>query len=207
MTQPQFLKTIGASAVLAGLVVGGMLISSKRGQANDSFDFGDEGKVEKGFELAPVQLNLHHKDPRLVGLGSYLVNAVGGCNDCHTAQPYAAGGDPYQGQHPTKVNPVGYLAGGTKFGPFTSRNLTPNKAGQAEGGHTFSDFLLIIRTGVDLDKAHPTLPPPFDGTKLQVMPWPIYANMTTHELHAIYEYLGAIPCVEGGPGEPPNRCQ
>jgi hypothetical protein len=39
------------------------------------------------------------------------------------------------------------------------------------------------------------------------MPWPIYRNMTDHDLRAIYEYLSAIPCVEGGPGEPPNRCK
>jgi hypothetical protein len=24
---------------------------------------------------------------------------------------------------------------------------------------------------------------------------------------AIYTYLSAVPCVEGGPGEPPNRCK
>ena len=31
--------------------------------------------------------------------------------------------------------------------------------------------------------------------------------MTDHDLRAIYEYLSAIPCLEGGPGEPANRCK
>jgi hypothetical protein len=35
---------------------------------------------------------------------------------------------------------------------------------------------------------------------LQVMPWPVYRNMTDRDLRAIYEYLRAIPCVEGDPG-------
>jgi hypothetical protein len=46
------------------------------------------------------------------------------------------------------------------------------------------------------------IPTPFDGSLLQIMPWPIYQNMTDHELRAIYEYLSAIPCLEGDPGNP-----
>lgn len=40
--------------------------------------------VRIGFEIAPVPLNLVGKDPWKVGLGSFLVNAVGDCNGCHT---------------------------------------------------------------------------------------------------------------------------
>ena len=29
------------------------------------------------------------------------------------------------------------------------------------------------------------------------MPWPTFQNMTEHDLHAIYEYLKAIPCNPG----------
>ncbi len=29
------------------------------------------------------------------------------------------------------------------------------------------------------------------------MPWPIYGNMTDHDIRAIYEYLKAIPCIQG----------
>lgn len=45
-----------------------------------------------------------------------------------------------------------------------------------------------------------------DGDLLQVIPWPTLQNMTDDDLLAIYIYLSAIPCVEGGPGEPANRC-
>jgi hypothetical protein len=132
----------------------------------------------------------------LVGLGSYIVNAQGGCNDCHTEPNYAPGGDPYLGQ-PEQINKNGYLGGGRVFGPFVSRNLTPDVSGLPLGGATLAEFVGIMRTGVDLDKAHPKF-----GPLLQVMPWPVYRNMTDRDLRAIYEYLRSIPCVEGDPGIP-----
>jgi mono/diheme cytochrome c family protein len=54
-----------------------------------------------------------------VGLGSFLVNAVAGCNGCHTGGGplnfnYAARGNPYFGQ-PTKTDATTYLEGGTGF--------------------------------------------------------------------------------------------
>ena len=70
--------------------------------AEDSADAQDteslgtlQERIARGFEIAPVPLNLEGKDRDLVGLGSYFVNAVGGCNDCHTNPPFAAGRDPY----------------------------------------------------------------------------------------------------------------
>jgi len=59
---------------------------------------------------------------------------------------------------------------------------------------------MIMRTGIDPDHAHPQF-----GLYLQVMPWPAFQNMTDHDLRAIYEYLSAIPCVEGDPGLPNPR--
>jgi hypothetical protein len=189
-------------AVLAFAVV---LLNSPRARAGDlEVDArGGEGiRVELGLRMAPVPLNLTGKSRALVGLGSYLVNAVGGCNDCHTQPPYAPGGDPFQGQ-PKKINAAKYLGGGgTPFGPvFIPRNLTPDKTGRPEGGNTFAEFSQIMRTGIDMDAAHPQISP-----LLQVMPWPVYQEMSESDLHSIYEYLSAIPCVEGGPGEPANRC-
>jgi hypothetical protein len=35
------------------------------------------------------------------------------------------------------------------------------------------------------------------------MPWPTFSHMTDHDLDAIYEYLSAIPCIEG-PTDPTN---
>ena len=121
--------TVGAAVFIftAGVTVLGV----RNGQAED-FDYRQDfdERVLKGFRIAPVPLNLYRLDPTLVGLGSYIVNAQGGCNDCHTAPPYAEGGDPFKGRE-GKINAAGYLAGGTGFGPFVSRNLTPRASSVA----------------------------------------------------------------------------
>jgi hypothetical protein len=170
----------------------------------------EAARVVQGFTIAPVPLNLKGRNPVLVGLGSYLVNAVGGCNDCHTNPPYKFGGDPSLGQ-PKRVNRKHYLAGGTAFGPFVSRNLTPGgHPFLPEGGHTFAQFLDIIRNGTndDFDPSMPVVPP--NLPLLQVMPWPVYQSMTNRDLQAMYEYLRAIPHAEPcasvtlvGPMSPP----
>ena len=145
-------------------------------------DSASNSRVRIGFEIAPVPLNLRGKNRALVGLGSYLVNATGGCNDCHTNPPYAPGGDPFAGQ-PEIVNAAGYLAGGTAFGPFISRNLTPDENG-LPAGLTFAQFRTTLRTGVDHD----------DPTRLlQVMPWPVFGKLSDRDLLAIYLYLSSIP--------------
>jgi hypothetical protein len=226
----KFLRPFLLSTTLAGIVCSGLLINvqpTKADQGGNGND--DESKIQQGLNIAPVQLNLKGKNRALVGLGSYIVNAVNGCNGCHSAGPateFAAGGNPYFGQVQV-VNTATYLGGGRDFGAFPSatppgafphiisRNLTPDKTGRPEGGETLAGFMHIMRTGVDPDGVHPTctgapngscLPAPFRGDLLQIMPWPAYSNMTDRDLMAIYEYLSAIPCVEGGPGEPPNRC-
>lgn len=229
MTKNNFLKATGVITAFVAIIALGMLNGSKHVRAHDDDDDEKEAsKIHRGFEIAPVPLDLVGKNRSLVGLGSYIVNAQGDCDGCHSAGPtteYAPGGNPYFGQKPTVVNPKTYLGGGRDFGPFPgpgpfphiiSRNLTPDKTGRPEGGNTFAQFKAIIRTGMDADHVHPTctgapdgkcIPPPFDGDLLQIMPWPVYQNMTDHDLRAIYEYLSAIPCVEGGPGEPTNRCK
>lgn len=184
----------------------------------------DESKVEIGLAIAPVPLTFERKDRRLVGLGSYIVNAQSDCNGCHSQGPateYLGPGNPYLLSPPhgpftgtQQVNPATYLGGGRDFGPFGShlellhlysRNLTPDKTGRPEGGHTFKEFLTIMRAGKDYDEVHPNcsgapdgtcLLPPFNGDVLQVMPWPVHQNMTEHDLAAIYEYLSAIPCID-----------
>jgi hypothetical protein len=134
-----------------------------------------------------VPLDLKGKNRALVGLGSYIVNAQGGCNDCHTNPPYADGGSPFEGQQ-KQINTTHYLAGGMSFGPVTSTNITPDDAG-LPAGLTFKQFKRLIRTGFDES----------EGRLLQVMPWPVYQDMTTRDLKAIYEYLRAIPHTEPGP--------
>jgi hypothetical protein len=161
----------------------------------------DESQIQRGFEIAPVPLNLKGKNQALVGLGSYIVNAQGACNDCHTWPSHKTGGDPFLGQQPKEVNTDGYMAGGRFFfaapypvaleGCVISRNLTPKDGKPA--GLTLKEFLHVIRTGEDPDdpNPHPRL--------LQVMPWPVYQDMTDQDLRAVYEYLSAIPSI---PGEP-----
>jgi len=169
-------------------------------------DNSDEAKVRIGLKIAPVHLNLVRKNRALVGLGSYIVNAVSGCNGCHSEGPqteFLLGHNPYFGQDEI-INPDTYLGGGRDFGPYptpaspthiVSRNLTPDHTGLPIGGDTFEEFRETIRTGVDPDQLHPNLPPPFAGILLQIMPWYEYRNMTDRDLRAIYEYLSAVPCV------------
>src|SRR5439155_11240591 len=130
---------------------------------NDRDDHDGDSRVRQGFRIAPVPLNLARKNRELVGLGSYLVNAVAHCNGCHSAGPqteFATGGNPFFGQ-PEKINPATYLGGGRDFGELVpppgigsahiiSRNLTPTpKTGLPEGDRTFEEFLTILRTGKD----------------------------------------------------------
>jgi hypothetical protein len=141
----------------------------------------EASQIQRGFEIAPVQLDLKGKNRALVGLGSYIVN-TGGCNDCHTNPPYADGGDPFQGQ-PEQINVNCYLSGGMEFGPFVSRNLTPDSQG-LPAGLTLDQFIHTLRTGED---------PEDPGDLLQVMPWPVFGKKTTRDLTAVYEYLRSIP--------------
>jgi hypothetical protein len=229
MKLKHMLKPAGAITLFAAIVFAALLSSSRPVRAGDDDDNDrNESKVRKGFAIAPVHLNLEGRDRELVGLGSYIVNAQADCNGCHSAGPqteFAPGGNPYFGQ-PEKINTATYLGGGRNFGKvgpppspdIISRNLTPDRTGRPEGGHTFAEFKQIIRIGVDMDHLHPNcsatittncFPPPVDGALLQVMPWPIYKNMTDRDLLAIYEYLSAIPCIAGPPAPSPlhNDCQ
>jgi hypothetical protein len=245
MASGRGLRFFGASLAIAGVAMAGMLVSSARGRADDRDDDDrDASKIEQGFEIAPVPLNLEGKNRALVGLGSYIVNAQADCNGCHSAGPateFVRGGNPYFINQKEQINPGTYLGGGRVFPPISgptapliiSRNLTPStKTGLPEGDHTFAEFLEILRTGKDFDHLHPncsatvttncfpTNPPnpPVNGDLLQIMAWPAYKNMSDHDIRAIYEYLKAIPCIQGNypgpkglaqgiPPEPADRCR
>jgi len=248
----QQIKVLITTTSLAGAALAVMLARSPAIQAQEDWKGDERSLIKIGFEITPVPLNLEGKNPDLVGLGSFIVNAQGDCNGCHTAGGppnfnYANGGNPYFGQ-PTKTEPSIYLAGGTDFGAavppsaavggfprgsqppsyppaeygeyvgpdIITRNLTPDKTGRAAGGRTLEQFKEIIRKGTDFDHIHPTctaalpaptpancLPPPVDGSLLQVMPWPVFHNMTDHQIEAVYEFLGAIPCIDNAFSTPP----
>ncbi|MGJ5818281.1 cytochrome C [Paludibaculum fermentans] len=180
--------------LLAVVAVAVLLIAAAGLTAQSPDAIYQQVRANQGLKMAPVPLALEGKDPSLIGYGSYLVNAVGGCNDCHTNPTYATGGDPFKGEKMV-VNAAGYLGGGQSFGPFTSRNLTPEvDKFNRPAGMTFDEFLMTMRTGVDHDNLHPQM-----GPLLQVMPWPAYAQMTDYDLRAIYEYLRCIPPVKVAP--------
>ena len=176
---------------LAVLVAAPLLLDTRVRAHDDDNDGREESRIRLGFAIAPVPLNLNGQNPALVGLGSYYVNAVSECGDCHTNFPqYLPGGNPFLGQ-PKQINVANYLRGGHTFAPpdpfhvenpITSRSLRPENGLPA--GLTFDQFVDVIRNGTDYD--HP-------GRLLQVMPWPILQNMTDRDLFAIYSYLSTLP--------------
>jgi len=157
MKSINFAKTVVAGAALA--VVLATFVTTK-GRADSPGGQGPAGESEQqeiqiGLSIAPVPLNPIGKDMNLVGLGSFLVNAVGDCNGCHTGSPsgteYTTAGNPYLIRVPlgpftgkSQIDPKYYLAGGQDFGPLcpgvgnpipafagcapdlVTRNLTPN---------------------------------------------------------------------------------
>ena len=213
-------KAAGVIAAFAAIIVAGMVNSSRHVRAHDEDNEREDPRIQRGFDIAPVELNVDENDRKLVGLGSYLVNAVADCNGCHSAGPateFVKGGNPNFLSPPftgkIKINTTTYLGGGRDFGPIGtvphlySRNLTPDKTGLPAGGHSYEEFLEILREGTDFDHVHPNctgpgtpancFAAPFNGDHLQVMPWPFFKDMTDHEIRAIYEYLKAIPCNPG----------
>jgi hypothetical protein len=184
MLKTRMATGIGAIGLAASLILP-VSAHDRDNNHRDDRDHHRNIRVEVGYHIAPVPLDLKHKNKQLVGWGSYLVNAVGGCNDCHTSPPYAPGGNPFQGER-EQINVEKYLAGGTPFGPgIVSRNLTPDANGHP-AGLTRQQFINAIRTGHDYESSDP-------NDLLQVMPWPVYRNMTDTDLKAIYEYLRSIP--------------
>lgn len=168
-------------------------VEATRGGGGPEGNANGGSAVQIGYAIAPVPLDLRGKNRALVGLGSYIVNAQADCAGCHSSPQYAPGGDPHLGQ-PEMISQTTYLSGGgTLFGPFVPRNLTPNAAG-LPAGLTLEEFLTVLNTGADLKDRAPFVPSA-ENDLLQIMPWPVFSNMTERDKRAIYEYLSAIPCL------------
>ena len=203
-----------STAAIVALFVAVTLISNPLVKGNDNDrnrgerHREDEGalEVQIGFRISPIpfnSLNLKGKDPELAGLGSYIVNAPAGCNDCHTCPSYDPG-PPKHNPYPPDLgdgqfNRKNYLAGGVPFdfikpGLPKSRNITPDATGKP-AGLTLEQFETALPTGHD----------PLGGHVLEVMPWPFFRFMTDRDLDAIYSYLSAIPPASpgncSGPGD------
>jgi hypothetical protein len=180
---------LGSGVIMAFLAAS--LQFETRVKAQGGGDGEEASRIRQGFANNPLPLNLRGRNRALVGLGSYYVNVVALCVDCHTNFPqYLPGGDPFLGQ-PEEFNLDNYLRGGRPFPPvdptgvehpITSRSLRLENGLPA--GLTSEQFVDVLRHGTDHD--HP-------GRLLQVMPWPFFRNMTDRDLLAIHEYLSALP--------------
>jgi hypothetical protein len=192
--------------------------------ADDANNGIERSVIQQGFESSPIprnKLNFAGKNPALVGLGAYLVNAAADCSGCHSfprflplgdvAGSNPAYNDPYSGtpsdqgistQLRANFNIKHYLAGGRCFGGFMSRNITPDASGRPLG-LTEHEFIKVMRTGEDIAcEKNPADPicalgtPGANDALLQTMSWPTYHSMTDTDLRAIYAYLSAIPPAE-----------
>src|SRR5262245_51720239 len=173
-------------ALVLGVGIVGTAIAAGRSVGTNS-PLVEETRIKQGLAIAPVVLDTTGRNVRQVARGSYIVNAVGGCNDCHSCPSYAPGHNPFDGIGDGAINAENYLAGGVNFGIAVSRNITPDENG-LPAGLTHDEFVTALRTGHD----------PVDDHILQVMPWPVFRNMIDTDLDAVYEYLSSIPPAEPG---------
>lgn len=133
-----FVRSVGVVAACAITVLAAAVFVGPRAQAAN--DDNEESKVRRGFETAPVPLNLAHKNRALVGLGSYIVNNVGECNGCHSAAPqteFTPGGNPFMGQ-PEQLNQSTYLGADVLLRPSRMSRIGSLRRLQIESSCTGS---------------------------------------------------------------------
>jgi hypothetical protein len=176
--------TVAVSAASIIALVGSGL-GPVRVHADDSDT--DQNLAAIGLRIAPKFINMTGKDPTLVGLGSFIVNAQADCNGCHGSNPaseFPPTNNPYfrkPNNAPIIFNQATYLVGGQNFGPvgpgivkdpnsplyagpglgpnIITRNLTPDYTGYPAGGMDLYKFISIMRTGHDVDSLHPNCGP------------------------------------------------
>jgi hypothetical protein len=132
-----------------------------------------------------------------LGVGSYIVNALAHCNDCHTHPDRTPGG--------AKVNTASFLTGGTVFATppplrpimktvrATSANLEGAKLGFFhEPGDSYARFRSIIKTGTLVDETPPR-PLAFPMSLVA----PNLAKLLESDLRAVYDYAKAVPATTG----------
>jgi hypothetical protein len=170
---------LNAKILLLAAAICSILGCVPRCQAQEGIN---QSEIERGLKISPVSLNLKGKDPKLVGWGSYLVNAVADCNGCHTFPQFLTKGDPFLSTIRMPVAPIRnarhYLGGGFCFGKVISGNLTPNLDTGLPSNMTLPQFIAAMRSGMSNS---PSI--------LRIMPWPAYHNMTDGDVLAIYQYL------------------
>ncbi len=144
--------------------------------------------------------------------GGYLV-ATSGCHDCHTPfRPGPNGPEPDMtlalSGHPQQLRmppppplPKGpwlAVASATNtahagpWGVSFTANLTPDRE-TGIGDWSQRDFIAALRTGRHMGRGRQILPP---------MPWPVYGQMTDHDLASIHAYLQTIAPIRNQVPEP-----
>src|SRR5215471_19725501 len=117
MTRMQIIKPAGVVAAIALVGFGASSLTSLRADSSQT-----DSRIQIGFNIAPVKLNMKGLNPALVGVGSYIVNAQADCNGCHYSPDYGPefSTDPtFVGNPPPGVvNPAAYLGGGRFFAIF-----------------------------------------------------------------------------------------
>lgn len=138
-------------------------------------------RAQKGLSIAPFQIDvtgLTIAEQERIGAGSYFINAISPCNECH--------------QSPQPNGPPKYMGGGISFpvGPagelVYARNLTPDPDTGLK--LTEAEFIEAMRTGKDFKSEDAT-------EQLLVMPWFTFRWMTEEDLKSIYAYLKKVPPV------------
>ncbi|MCF6406451.1 c-type cytochrome [Chitinophaga filiformis] len=120
------------------------------------------------------------RTPARIARGSYLVNHVAGCTDCHSQRDFSKLAGP--------VLPDSRGAGGVRFdqsfgfpGVFYSKNITPYGLSKWSDGEIYR----AITSGVDRH----------GKTLFPVMPYTSYGKMQTEDVYAIIAYLRTLPAV------------
>src|SRR5579863_10334038 len=123
MKLPRIVRAAAIAVSTAGIIgLAGMQLGSHRVHAQDQSE-SDATLAEIGLKIAPSFINMQGKDPTLVGLGSFIVNAQADCNGCHGSDPvneFLPNGNPYFRKplnSPIQFNQATYLNGGQNFGP------------------------------------------------------------------------------------------
>jgi len=176
-------------------------------------------RFRRGFEIAPVPLNLKNKNRELVGTWQLhrecrrrLQRLPHGTSTPRNTRP---GQSLLQGNQPKVVNQNTYLAGGNLFvlipgitPDIFTRNLTPDRQGVLRAvapSRNSADPKNRRRLGSGpselFGRRHDNCFPACSRSMATAAGDAVakFQNMTDHDLRAIYEYLSPIPCVTGPP--------
>ena len=85
VVQATLLKATAAVAAATIIALAGTWLGTFKVYADDSDS--DQNLAAIGLRIAPKFINMTGKDSTLVGLGSYIVNAMADCNGCHGSDP------------------------------------------------------------------------------------------------------------------------